>query len=753
MLKKIIISIAIFTVTITCCVLTGFAASIEDDSNPGDPNSDNSLRPGDSTFHYNIKGVRISFVNSNGDQLITSKDYIANISNDSNKNVFVTTNRYNKVSYNSSDSVKWNVNRKKLGEVATDASLFPNNFGINLSESLKSGQFANLFSKIMPENNKNNKNYDEEIVRFFANIMGTQNNLDKYYDEETKKLNIFMIFEPLQIISFGNTLYFGTAHELAVKASQTKGVYGNCQTGLCDLSTSLKHNLPCESYLTGDFFGKDIPGVSVNSYFNNKITIDASKFRTTCNSSKNFTNTDVAPSGSTKLGMGMGVIYLGEIVKVKPISCADVNNGIKWKLQETIKDYYNRKALSDLYKNLPFIDYNKDGKTLKAKTEWYVNECSCYGMYEQFGKTTLNYIKELNKGSINNISSNVFGGRTDWYQALDRTTKSFRDLSITDYKSSAYNNILYTFADYDNKWSEISKKEKLPWTKTSEKYVNLKCETTEIYWCKEFQAWYKETNKKFGLNYPDIYGMTTQDIKGKYRSQVDNMLKAYNTIYYSAMKFYWSIENENQPYFSYSKSCAKDAPPPAGYTCDTINEYYKNVKKNNLKIKDCNYISNFSFTDFNNAHGTNVNNNWYIANCGCQAKQPVDCTPKYNVGTCIKKDNVYYKDSNDWENCIFNDNGSYSIDVHKTSSNSNNTYYDANLSNQYCQVYCVEEMKANFNSDTITVQAGSNFTWNDHHVNGSRTCRTKNINWQPFTEDLKEANNATSDRYDEWQLE
>lgn len=138
-----------------------------------------------------------------------------------------------------------------------------------------------------------------------------------------------------------------------------------------------------------------------------------------------------------------------------------------------------------------------------------------------------------------------------------------------------------------------------------------------------------------------------------------------------------------------------------------------------------------------------------------------NCTPKYNVGTCINGDSIEYLDSAQgeiseeyWNNCVFNDKGYYFNDPHKESNkNSALTYYEPSLGSQYCEVYCIETLTTNFASGDITVEAGSRFMWGYSEATGGRTCKTKSVNWSKFTSDLKTANQKISNAYADWKVE
>ena len=138
-----------------------------------------------------------------------------------------------------------------------------------------------------------------------------------------------------------------------------------------------------------------------------------------------------------------------------------------------------------------------------------------------------------------------------------------------------------------------------------------------------------------------------------------------------------------------------------------------------------------------------------------------NCSPTLSYGTCNNGNDVSYSDMPDladekeyWDNCIFNDNGyyeSYFSDVHKWSDEDKDlTYYEENLGSDYCPVYCIEEVTAQFTTPNIEVEAGSKFTLGTSTVTGSRTCKTEYIDWDRFKEDLKEANAAIEEEYENY---
>lgn len=143
-----------------------------------------------------------------------------------------------------------------------------------------------------------------------------------------------------------------------------------------------------------------------------------------------------------------------------------------------------------------------------------------------------------------------------------------------------------------------------------------------------------------------------------------------------------------------------------------------------------------------------------------------NCSPNLSYGTCINGNNVSYSDPPSgsiesvsdeyWDNCVFDDNGkynSYFSDIHKWSDEDKDlTYYEKNLGSDYCPVYCIEEVTAQFTTPNIEVEAGSKFTLGTSTVKGSRTCKTKEIYWSKFEEDLDKYEVQSETAYDNYAI-
>lgn len=210
-----------------------------------------------------------------------------------------------------------------------------------------------------------------------------------------------------------------------------------------------------------------------------------------------------------------------------------------------------------------------------------------------------------------------------------------------------------------------------------------------------------------------------------------------------------------------------DGDIPGGITCQNVYDYKPYGGKENI-CSTIKVTGNFDFSAFNKENEgktfpvgaeNGITANWYSQNC-CNSGvgEGINCTPTYNVPSCTSGTNqtLTYADTTDWQHCIFTDSNSidgvtvqnkYDINPHKwADSKQELTYYDDNLSSDYCEVYCREEISGNFDSKNPEVLAGNHFTWGWSTVTTTRTCKTKNINTGStdikgsFLYDLNEAN-------------
>ena len=163
---------------------------------------------------------------------------------------------------------------------------------------------------------------------------------------------------------------------------------------------------------------------------------------------------------------------------------------------------------------------------------------------------------------------------------------------------------------------------------------------------------------------------------------------------------------------------------------------------------------------------TNFSADWYYNNClltkDITIKKDYDCTPKISVNNCKSGTNqaIYYLDSSNgiidddyWNICVFNNksdeyNVKYNINEHKKTGDKNSSdYYDDKLSNDYCEVYCIESIDGRFDNSTPIVLAGNNFVWGYSVVSSSRTCKTKSIDFAKFQKDINTKNGDVAQAY------
>lgn len=202
-------------------------------------------------------------------------------------------------------------------------------------------------------------------------------------------------------------------------------------------------------------------------------------------------------------------------------------------------------------------------------------------------------------------------------------------------------------------------------------------------------------------------------------------------------------------------------------TCEQVHSIAWNKAYNKNDLISCNDVLSIVDT-FNNKVNTThkeyskITTAWYRNECGCQEQLTgYDCTPDYQTGMCSTSTQIIYDDvSSDetdfWNNCIYN-SGDYTIDIHKTPSNSAYTYKDSGLTdnNRYCEVYCTENLETNFAIITSNTKytAGYHITWpSGTTVTGSRTCKVKltQSSWNTYQNELEDAVEDTIKYYNDY---
>ena len=87
-------------------------------------------------------------------------------------------------------------------------------------------------------------------------------------------------------------------------------------------------------------------------------------------------------------GAGIGLVYFKDTVKLS-LTCEEVNSGISnySSFMSKLESTYRRSGLNGIYA-LPEvangIKYTVNGKTNVADKVWYINECTCYGVYDAY---------------------------------------------------------------------------------------------------------------------------------------------------------------------------------------------------------------------------------------------------------------------------------------------------------------------------------------------------------------------------------
>ena len=741
-------------------------------------------------------GIRISFVKANGETIV-SRNYMGDVQyyNNLNTEVRTITRACSHPSYsNGHCPFNWNLS-DSIGDAARPISelqdMFKNvtldngdkyNFPVNVTATVASNSYTGIFDGLYRENNPSlsEEDYSNFIYKLFNNMLhnlGAATTVDDYVVKEEKNqlYDLFLVFEPITIVKMNRFNYMGTAYELAREArnqsaggwKNSEGEYpckGSSEGALCDLSSILKKLIPCKSYLNGSIIDSMKEKQSTiliqnfpDGYYFNNIKIDYNNSQKLCSSSSKYLSAD---SVSGNYGVGIGVLWLSDIYEGDENSCASIINGITWNWQGSFETAFNAsgiKGIYDMFKEqvsseypYGYIAYNNGAG--KADLKWFINQCTCYGMYDHYTKTfAQNYILN-NQDKIIDISGSF--GSNDWYMSTN----------LYEVNAEALDSIFNSaeFTQYNNENKLYAEQRGLPWDNaTKDKYVDaLKCGVKEKQWCEEFEDWYEETRKEYSKlrSYPTINQFKKNYTNQSYIDKVQTMIDAYNVQFYPLNGFNWTLEaDDSGNNYSYIKHCINAETA----NCQTIIDFYKDNENKDLTKLSCETLENFDFTAFNNRYGTDITGQWFSANCGCSESTAYNCTPKYNLGTCTSGDDIIYTDSSNgvisddyWNNCVFNDYGDYDINPHKVSDKTSSlTYYDDELSNKYCEIYCIEDLNASLVSPNIRVEAGTRFALGYSSVNGSRTCKTKTVDWDGFLDDLKEVTQEIVDNYAQMKAE
>ena len=741
-----------------------------------------------------VDGIRISFIKADGTHLgstdfILDSNYNSIVSSSSgynyNKNdIHFSTRQCSRASYgNGKCTLSWdsggsfNSKVKKLSEL-TSAITVRNSTGTRYTFDVdfdsavdhEGGGYLNLFNSLQRENNPSltPQQYNEFVTILFNDLLGSisSGTIDDFIVPDESYYDLFMVYEPIDLIKVNNRYYMGTAYELANVA--------NANNAIGTMPTLLRGELPCTSYLTGDlyeklksstYFGKYFKWTSSGlTYFNNGLIIDYANMSSVCVNANNTNAGRVSVQRATgKYANAVGILWLSDYIE-SGLSCETVINGISWEWETAFATRFKQYGIEGLYNyannasaEFPYGYIGYNGGTGRADLKWFINECTCYGMYDLYEQNKANIYTNNHIEQITNISTNF--GDIEWYiptQLYIIKSKNIKNYLTSSQVQNEYNTSNKEYAsDRDLQWTDVS----------YEKYEALGCGHEDRYWCDEFDEWYtgmKDTYSTELSSYPSISTMKSNVASNQnYKEMLDTMLEAYNLRFYPATNFYWTTAAEDTDgTFSYILHCTGNQ--NNANSCQMVKNFYLDNQGINLDSYANDRLSSFDFSAYNNAYNTNITNEWYISNCSSGQSMSYNCTPKYNLGTCITGETLEYVDSSlglisdeYWDNCVFDDIGSYEISVHKESDkNAENTYFEPQLGNSdYCEVYCIEELASNFASPNISVEAGTRFTWQNSRVSGSRTCRTKSVDWEQFEEDLEDANEDIVDKYATYMLE
>jgi len=574
-------------------------------------------------------------------------------------------------------------------------SLF-NEFNVSVRNNLAgSWQIDEIWNALKSQENQNKKDEMELLIKTLFSL--TDDELNSALSQSN---DLWILVEPLTIVSMDYNLYLGTHHEL----QSVKGV-----DDLGSLRTVIRKALPCSAYATGTMINSNYPGVNVvnKTYFDGTLkavdvknpadAIGNRNFETICTRDKGVLNESYVTGD---YATGIGIVKFSDLVN-RDITCNDVKNNAKdGDLEFNLEKYYKIGGIDEIKKYYPTIKYKDENGNIKdVNTEWYVNECTCYGVYDFYQNETG---VDLTTTLSNNIKT-IFNDRKSQFENF-----------VNDLKTN-----LNTVSN--ELFGKVT-----PWT--YDKYEKLQCDNGDFI-CESVS--FDFTEQELLEKCDELPGIDAKACR-------DNVTKE-NLNKCSNLKLY--------PDHEFDKSY---------------------VESNNSSFAMC-------FEFYNLYHGTNIDVDDYLDD-GCAIdKQPVNnapinCTPDYRIGTCLSREYIYYKDQNNlsedvfWDKCVFGNLSSkeqvtYNTKVHKYPERDDVTnatidaYKDLNLSGDYCEIYCIESVSTSFlNSIEDPITSGSLFRWDGHQVVGSRTCKTKSIDYNKFKIDIENANEEIAQKYANWQV-
>lgn len=671
-------------------------------------------------------GMRVTLLTSKGEQKGVSNNIIINDYYSAYSSATKSGTGCSRVQYLNGKS---NCNSKTTN--ANDVASLFSAFNINLETLIRNKDFDQIWN--WAEKYKFSAT-DEQLKNLYTTLFNI--NTSTYNDLVQNQIDdLWIVIEPLAIITKKTidinwvpaklckpfmmqtpegcftkkiirhkTNYAGTTYEL--------GKISN----IGDAITIVKRTLPCQLYLTGTIAknNETAPGVNLSnhSYFYGKLIFAANNGLSASNSGQSIEK--VCESGSKDIlkdeyitgnyGAGVGLVYFKDTVKSE-LTCDIVNQGISnlSTFNQKLDNAYKTGGINAIY-NLPEVRNGIKFTGGVADKYWYINECTCYGAYSA-------YQPDINKTQLYDQPKKI----------IENLFKPIPNL-FTNYFDTINNKL--ASVDAINKGTTVS------WDYN--KYENLECGHLD---CREVdfekidfskldnpKMTPEECNETYGGKFPVLYN----------QQKLKQCIKEYN-------EYNDKLYGEN----GIKKQCERlPLYGDQNYTEEYVKQYID-------QYKECFELYNEQFgTNWTYDSYTNPKDDCPLTGDDGETQKKYNCTPKYNVGTCLDGESVFYSDSAEklstdeyWENCVFDDkNAYYDIDVHKVSDkNSSLTYYDKTLSSSYCEVYCTETLTTGFNSNTMNVISGQYFVWNNHSLSGSRTCKTKSIDWDKFKKDLSAA--------------
>ena len=609
----------------------------------------------------------------------------------------------------------WNNFNGKMGKASSLNNLF-SYFNVSLKSYIENWKLDEIWQWA----DKDKLNLTDQTIRnLYGTLFGlTDNYIDSIASNPDLLSDLWIAIEPITMITFDGKMYLGTSYELGFLG------YVNWKP----VNSAMGRVLPCAALTTGTIIQKypDAPGVASGSYFYGALNIvnenetasygGGVSLQKVCAKSKGGKSSDILAEDYVKgnKGAGIGLVYFKDTFKLG-LTCAEVKNGISnyTDFVLALARTYPVSGLNGIYQ-LPEvkngIKYTHNGQQKIADSQWYINECTCYGVYDAYKNAGNNL--ELYKLPSANIKT-IFNDKATIFTSFTERIKQY-----VKEKSNTNPNSVGSVSD----WNYA-------------KYERYACGHTEA-------------------NCQDV-NFGTANLRNPYENE-DCVVKGGWWLFPT-----WEVDQEclrkkrnYQDKIDYFDRICKNL--PLYLDRDFTDDYISNNKN---KYNQCFDI----YQEFLGGPSWNID---YYQESGCVSTDKIDkdkikynCTPAYDVGTCIDGKNVYYNDSSVelnsedyWNYCVFGDEqASYDIPEHKWSDKTETlTYYDENISSDYCEVYCIENLTGSFNSETITVKAGQHFVWDNHSLSGNRTCRTKSIDWNGFVDDLKETNDEIQIAFNEY---